>query len=185
LTADKKGIIESLSWKASLSAIAAALALYFGIPEYVHSTRPFLVTNMGLELVCFLEGAITGAATFFVVLKLYSQLSSKKETAKTVTQAPDPRQVRKRIRQELQILGNQIRVDQQSQNFQGRTYGIDAFQNLQQHLILALDNEAFREIKEAYEKISELQYTSNLGDINARKCQEALAAIDRAIKRLS
>lgn len=184
MTTGKKGLVESISLKAIASAIAAVIGLYYGIPEYVFVRRPFLVGNMGIELVCFLEGAITGASTFFVVLKLYSKLSSKKETVKTVTQMPDPRQVRKRIRQELQILRSQIKVDLDNHSFHSRTYSMDAFQNLRQHLVLALDNEVFREVKEAYEKINGLQYSSHPLDICVKKWQEAITAIDRAIERL-
>ena len=124
----KKGLVEALSWKAIGSAIVSVLGLWFGIPEYVYNARPALEANIGTGPVCFLEGAITGASTVLLVLKLFSHFSSRAET--TEKQGSNLRQLKKRIREELRTLRDQINLDLQSDNMQSRTYQMDAFQNL-------------------------------------------------------
>lgn len=180
----KKGLIEAISWKAIVSSIATFLAFFIAIPEYVYNLRPALRASIGSDAICFIEGAVTSAITVFIVLKLYSQLSSKKETTKTLGQTPDSRQLKKRIRQELTILRDQIRLDLENQNFQSRTYNMDAFQSLKHDLVLGLDNTVYGEVKETYDKINGLQYSSNLGGITIRKYQEAIRAIERSINLL-
>jgi hypothetical protein len=182
LSTRKKGLVEALSWKAIASAIVAVLGLWFGIPEYVYNARPALTAGIGSGPVWFIEGAITGASTVLLVLKLFSQFSSRTEV--TEKQGSNLRQLKKRIREELRILRDQINLDLQNNNLQGRTYQMDAFQTLKTDLVLRLDNAVFREINETYDKINGLQYSANLKDISVRKYQEAIRSIDKSLDRL-
>lgn len=79
---EKKGIIERLSWKSIVAAIITFLGVYFGIPEYTFNIRPSFVAYLGSDVVSFIEGAISGTITVVLVLKLYSQLSSKTKEGK-------------------------------------------------------------------------------------------------------
>ena len=184
MAARKKGIIEAISWKAIASAIATVLGFYFGIPEYAYSVRPALEADIGSGPVWFIEGAIVGASTVILVLKVYSQFSSKTEVTGRRKQAPNLRQLKRRIREELQIIRDQVSLDLQNQNFQSRTYAMDAFQNLKRDLVLRLGNKVFREVKETYDKINGLQYSSNLGDISKTKYKETIEDIDRSLALL-
>lgn len=76
MTSKKSGIIEKLSWRSIVAAIITVFSFYFGIPAYLFDARPSFVANLGSEVVCFIEGAMLGAITVLVVLKLYTRISS-------------------------------------------------------------------------------------------------------------
>lgn len=75
----KKGFLEKLSWKSIIAAIITVVSFYFGVPEYLFAIRPMLVSKLDSNAVSFIEGAILGAITVVLVLKLYSQITTKKE----------------------------------------------------------------------------------------------------------
>lgn len=75
----KKGILESLSWKSIVAVVIAVIGFYFGVPAYIFDARPKFVTNLGSDSVSFIEGAILGAITVLIALKLYSQIFLNKE----------------------------------------------------------------------------------------------------------
>ncbi len=80
---ERRGILERLSWKSVIVAIITVLGFYFGVPAYFFDARPNFVANLGSGFVSFIEGAILGAITVLLVLKIYSQISSEPKEEKT------------------------------------------------------------------------------------------------------
>jgi hypothetical protein len=184
LSRSKKGLIEALSWKAIVAGVITVIGLWFGIPDYVYNVRPTLVANIGNGPVWFAEGAIIGASTVLSVLKLYSQFSADTEVLDMQKLGLPPKQIKKRIRDELQLLGHQIGIDLRNNNLQSRAYRKDAFQELKRDLAMLLDTAVFRQVCETYDKINELQYSTNLHDINTEKYREVVKSINSTIRLL-
>jgi len=69
----EKGTIERWSLKSIVLAIISVLGFYFGIPEYIFDIRPRFAVTLGSDAVSFIEGALLGAMTTILALKLYSQ----------------------------------------------------------------------------------------------------------------
>jgi len=82
LTKGSNGILERLSWKAILAGIISFLGLYFAFPEYLLDLRPQIEKSIGIGVLCFIEGAISGAIIVFVVLKILSERLKKTQTKK-------------------------------------------------------------------------------------------------------
>jgi len=180
----RNGFIEAISLKAIIAAIITVLGFYFAVPEYIYDIRLRLLANLGSDSVCWSEGAIMGAITVILVLKLYSQFSSRSKEVGRKKPTTDVKKLKRRVKEELQILEKPINQDLEDQDFKSKTYSMDAFQNLKSDIILALRNKNFREIKEAYDKINSLQYSANLGEISIRKYKDAIECIKRAIELL-
>lgn len=75
----KKGLLEGTSWKVIIEAVITVVAFYFGLPAYLFDVRPIFANRIGSDSVSFIEGAILGAITIVIVLKLYAQLTENKE----------------------------------------------------------------------------------------------------------
>lgn len=102
---EKRGILERLSWKSIFAAIITVLSFYFGIPAYIFDARPNFVANLGSDVVSFMEGAILGAITVLLVLKIYSQTSSDTKEEKI-----KPEYVSKTVRFENILSPNEERT---------------------------------------------------------------------------
>ena len=66
------GIIEGISLREFISAILAALALFFSFPDYIFEVRPKIENVIGTNYLCFIEGIVSGIIIAILVLKLYS-----------------------------------------------------------------------------------------------------------------
>jgi hypothetical protein len=69
----RRGIIERLSWKSIIGGGITAFTVFYMVPDYVLNLRPRIVASIGSDTLSFIEGAILGAITVLLVLKLFSQ----------------------------------------------------------------------------------------------------------------
>lgn len=187
----QKGLVESLSWKEIISGILAAAGFVFALIEYVINLKPVLVSSLGSELVSSIEGATLGSVTTIVAMKLYSELRGRKngkdkgsELSGELMKKAETRELKSRIREELELLKEQITQNLENKSFSGKGYSIRVFPVLREILIQKLEARTFRQIDESYDKIVALDFQSNLGDITERNYREAIVAVTRAIKLL-
>jgi hypothetical protein len=77
LNGSSNGFLENLSWRAIVAGIATFLGLFFGLPDYILNIRPQIEKAVGASSLSFIEGAISGAVTAIVVLKILAQRYKK------------------------------------------------------------------------------------------------------------
>jgi len=96
----------------------------------------------------------------------------------------EKKELKDRIREELEIILKEITVDFEKEAFQSRAFFTEGFTALKQDLIRKLDANTFRAVLETYIKIDELRFPSNLPDANRTKYREAVATIKKTIDLL-
>lgn len=96
----------------------------------------------------------------------------------------DEKELKDRIREELEIILKEVTEDLEKEAFQSRAFFIEAFTALKQDLIRKLDANTFRAVLETYIKIDQLRFPSNLPDANRTKYKEAVATIKKTIDLL-
>lgn len=106
---DRKGIIERLSWTSIIAAIITVLGLYFGVPEYIFNIRPQFVASAGSDIVSFTEGALSGAITIILVLKLFSRKASPQFSGKPLEGESERRLLARGLIAELKLLNKEVR----------------------------------------------------------------------------
>jgi predicted membrane chloride channel (bestrophin family) len=96
----------------------------------------------------------------------------------------EEKELKDRIREELEIILREVTVDLEKEAFQSRAFFTEAFTALKQDLIRKLNAKTFRAVLETYIKIDQLRFPSNLPDANRTKYREAIAAIKKTIDLL-
>jgi hypothetical protein len=96
----------------------------------------------------------------------------------------DEKELKDRIREELEIILKEATEDLNKEAFQSRAFFTEGFTALKQDLIRKFDAQTFRAVLETYIKIDQLRFPSNLPDANRTKYREAIAAIKRTIELL-
>lgn len=96
----------------------------------------------------------------------------------------EEKELKNRIREELEITLKEVTVDLEKEAFQSRAFFTEAFTALKQDIIRKFDAQTFRAVLETYIKIDQLRFPSNLPDANRTKYTEAIAAIKKTIDLL-
>jgi predicted membrane chloride channel (bestrophin family) len=125
-------------------------------------------------LLSVIVGAIIGAIIGFfssIGFDRYKEGREKKE-------------LKDRIREELEIIQREIRTDLEKEAFQSRAFFPEGFTALKSDLIRKLDASTFRAILETYIKIDQLKFPSNILDQNKTKYMEAIETIRKTIELL-
>jgi len=96
-------------------------------------------------------------------------------------QGEDKKELKNRIREELEIILLEATSDYEKEAFQSRAFRIEAFLALKQDLIRKLDAKTFRAIQDVYIEIEKLRFPSNLQDENKKRYKETLEAVRKVI----
>lgn len=186
----KKGLVESLSWKEIVGGILAAAGFVFGILEYIINLRHVLVSTLGSELLSSIEGAAMGSITTLIALKFYSGLRSKKgegkrsDSSEKTAKEDEIEELKSRIREELELLKEQVTANLESKSFGVGSYTFQAFSILEGKLIQKLEAKTYRQIKETYDKIYALEFQSAPVDMAEKRHREAISSINKTLELL-
>lgn len=186
----KKGLVESFSWKEIAGGILAAAGFVFGILEYIINLRQVLASTLGSEPLSSIEGAAMGSITTLIALKFYSGLRGKKEEGKRsdssekTSKEDEIEELRSRIREELELLKEQITSNLESKSFGVVDYADQAFSILEEKIIQKLPAKTYRQIKGTYDKICALEFQSAPVDMAEKGHREAISSINKTLELL-
>jgi hypothetical protein len=96
----------------------------------------------------------------------------------------EKRELKERIRQELEIILKEVSSDYEKGAFQSRGFFTEAFTALKPYLIRELDAKTYREVLETYIKIDSLRTPDIIPDMDKKHYKETIEVIKHTIDLL-
>jgi hypothetical protein len=117
------------------------------------------------------------------IREVKSILTEMKDNLKLISEQ-ESRELRDRIRGELEITLQEVTSDYEKEAFQSRAFFMEGFIALKQDLIRKLDAKTFRAVLDAYIKIEQLRHPAASKEDNRKEYKETIEFIKKTIDLL-